>query len=431
MIYEFLESVVTRLDAWLVYLFDIQVTLPLILQFVVLLFVWLIGYVFGTKTSHLLDRIARRQSSSTVRKLINIVSHSATVIVALFALIMFYAAGSEIPEVTSLPLLHISIDLLLAWLIIQMLSHFITNKDTAKSVAIIVWSIAALSITGILDPILNQLESISLTIGEAKLSLLSVTKGLVLLIVFLWLATAVSKLAEGRLKKSKNLTPSLQVLFAKVIRITLIIIAFVVALNTFGIDLTAFAVFSGAVGVGVGFGLQKVVSNFISGIILLLDNSIKPGDVVVIDNTYGWVNSLSARYVSVITRDGKEHLIPNELLITEKVENWSYSDNNVRLRIPFGVAYESDVEKVIELVEAVTMENKRVLEAPKPVCMLSEFGDSSINFQLRVWIKDPTNGIGNIKSELLIAIWKTFKAHDINIPFPQRDLHIVSDATKS
>jgi small-conductance mechanosensitive channel len=175
---------------------------------------------------------------------------------------------------------------------------------------------------------------------------------------------------------------------------------------------------------GVGFGLQKVISNLFSGFILLIDRSIKPGDVIQIDDTFGWVNSLGTRCVSLLTRDGVEYLVPNEHLITEKVTNWSYSSKNVRQKIPIGISYNADLRKAIELVVQVAQDHKRVLENPSPVCRVIAFGDSAIELELRIWISDPVEGVMNIRSDLLLGIWDSFKDNHIDVPFPQRDVHI-------
>jgi small-conductance mechanosensitive channel len=198
----------------------------------------------------------------------------------------------------------------------------------------------------------------------------------------------------------------------------------VIALNAVGIDLTAFAVFSGAIGLGLGFGLQKIVSNLISGVILLLDKSIKPGDVIEIEKTYGWITSLGARYVSVRGRDGREYLIPNEDLITHRVTNWSFSSNLVRLDVPFGVAYDSDLRQVRALAVEAAKLPERVLGTPAPVCHVTEFAESTINLLLRFWIKDPTNGVTNVKGEVMLALWDSFKTHRVDLPPPQRQVWI-------
>lgn len=192
--------------------------------------------------------------------------------------------------------------------------------------------------------------------------------------------------------------------------------------------MTAFTVFSGAIGVGVGFGLQKIVSNLISGVILLIDKSIKPGDVISVGDEYGWVNSLGARYVSVVTRDGTEHLIPNEELITQRVENWSYSNNLVRLRAPVGVHYKSDVRHAISLCIEAARATPRVLQDPAPVCLLKGFGDSSVDLEIRFWIQDPAEGMSNVLSEVLLRVWDRFHEEGVEIPYPQRDLHIRTPA---
>jgi small-conductance mechanosensitive channel len=222
------------------------------------------------------------------------------------------------------------------------------------------------------------------------------------------------------------LSPSLRVLLVKIIRIIFIIAATMIALSSMGINLSSLTVLVGAIGLGLGFGLQKVVSNFVSGVILLLDNSIKPGDVIEIEGTYGWINNLHARYASVITRDGTEHLIPNEDLITQRVINWSFTDELVRMRVPIGVSYKSDPHECIRLILLAANGNERVLQDPAPVCLLKDFGDSSINFELRFWLADPANGISNVKSLILLRVWDIFKENNIEIPFPQRDLHLRS-----
>jgi small-conductance mechanosensitive channel len=204
------------------------------------------------------------------------------------------------------------------------------------------------------------------------------------------------------------------------------VIAVVAAMSGLGIDLTAFTVFSGAVGVGVGFGLQKVVSNFISGIIILLDRSIKPGDTISLGDTFGWIRELRARFVSVVTRDGREYLIPNEDFITREVINWSFSNDLVRLDVPFGVSYESDPHQVSALAIEAAASVPRVETAHKPVCWMTAFGDSSLDFVLRFWIRDPQNGLTNIRGQVLLALWDTFQANGVQIPFPHRELIVRS-----
>ncbi|MBC8337912.1 MAG: mechanosensitive ion channel [Rhodospirillales bacterium] len=322
--------------------------------------------------------------------------------------------------------IRIVVSLLTAWIIIRLASTLIRHTAWARAVAVAAWTIAALNITGLLDPTMTVLDSMALNIGLVRISILGVFKAIIALGVLLWLAGYFSHLLERRLSVMPGVTPAAGVLFGKLFRVLLFTIAVVVAMDSVGIDLTALALFSGAIGLGIGFGLQKVFSNLISGFILLMDRSVKPGDVIAIGETYGWINALSARYVSVITRDGIEHLIPNEELISQRVENWSFSNRLVRLRLPIGVAYETDVKKAIEIVIEAANDVERVLAEPAPACQLTGFGDNAVNLELRVWINDPRNGLGNVKSAILLGVWEKFAEHDIAFPYPQRDLHIKS-----
>lgn len=331
-------------------------------------------------------------------------------------------------------LMSVVISLVNAWIAIRLITQFVRDQVWARFIAVVVWGVAALNILELLQPTLSLLDSLAINIGNIRVSALTVIEGVFYLVLLLWLASLAARILESRISKLPNLTPSVQVLFSKLLKIALITIAILIAINSVGIDLTAFAVFGGALGVGIGFGLQKIVGNFISGIILLMDRSIKPGDTIGVAGTYGWIQSLGARYVSVITRDGIEHLIPNEELIVTRVENWSFSGKRVRLRVPVGISYNSDPRKAMELCVEATEGIERIIDYPKPVCQLTEFGDSSINLEIRFWIRDPQNGVGNVKTQVLLGVWDRFHEHGIEIPFPQRDLHIRSfdaDARRS
>jgi len=241
--------------------------------------------------------------------------------------------------------------------------------------------------------------------------------------ILLWLSLKLGTFLDTRIQSVDDLTPSLRVLLGKITRISLMVFAVLIGMQLLNLNLTALTVLSGAIGVGIGFGLQKVVSNFISGIIILLDESIKPGDTITLGDTFGWVRELRARFVSVITRDGREYLIPNEDFITTEVVNWSFSNKYVRLDVPFGVSYNSDPHQVIKLATAAAAAVDRVdSKYQQPVCWMTEFGDSSINFLLRFWIDDPQHGLTNIRGTVLLALWDTFKENGINIPFPHREV---------
>lgn len=322
------------------------------------------------------------------------------------------------------PIVRTAIYLILAWTVIRLGSYFIDNPFSRNVVATIVWVITALSILGILQPTIRYLESASLSLGRIEINAFVVISSILSIGFFLWIALIVIRIFENRLSASLSVDPSLKVLFIKLFKFIVITVAILGGLSAVGIDLTVLAVFGGAVGVGIGFGLQRIFSNLIAGIILLIDKSIKPGDTIEVKGTYGKVDKLGARYVSVITRDGIEHLIPNEELIINRVENWSYSHELVRLKIPVGVHYKSNINQAIEICVASAQNIERVLNDPKPACLLKEFDESSVNLEIRIWIRDPMNGCSNVKSQVLLEVWNQFAENGIEIPYPQRDVHI-------
>lgn len=318
--------------------------------------------------------------------------------------------------------LSLALWLSVAWLMIAVLSRIIRNRAIARSVAWLGWIYVAAVILGLTSNIADFLDGLAVSIGSYRLSALLVLKAVVLLTFTIWLAVTIGNFVDIRIQQSEELSPSVRVLLGKVLKFGLVIASATIALSAIGVDLTAFTVFSGAVGVGIGFGLQKVVSNFISGIIILLDKSIKPGDTIALGETFGWIRELRARFVSVVTRDGREFLIPNEDFITREVINWSFSDKLVRLDVHFGVSYDSDPHQVIDLAVRATEKTPRVETSRKPVCWLTAFGDSSLDFVVRFWILDPQKGLTNIRGSVLLALWDTFKEHGIGIPFPHREI---------
>ena len=312
--------------------------------------------------------------------------------------------------------------LALAWLVLGLLSQLIRSKPLGKLLAVGVWTYVALVILGLADDAAMLLDAAAFSIGNFRLSPLLVLKMIVFVGILLWVAIGLGNFVDRQLQNAEDLTPSLRVLLGKVLKIALIVTATLVGLSGLGIDLTVFAVFSGAIGVGLGFGLQKVVSNFISGIIILMDRSIKPGDTISLGETFGWIRELRARFVSVVTRDGREYLIPNEDFITHEVINWSFSDALVRLDVEFGVSYDSDPHQVSALAIEAAAQCKRVYAGKRPVCWLTAFGDSSLDFVLRFWIEDPREGLTNIRGIVLLALWDAFKEHGIRIPYPHREV---------
>jgi len=293
------------------------------------------------------------------------------------------------------------------------------------------WTMAGLAFTAILSRALGGLAAITDTLdrvgvafGSGRVSLLSVITVVVTCVLLFAAVRLVNRVVGHTVQRAHGFDPTQKLLVQKLAGIAVVIVAFFVGIDVLGIDLTAFAVFSGAFGLAVGFGLQKTIGNLIAGIILLMDRSIKPGDVIVVGDSFGWVNRIGVRAVSVITREGKEHLIPNENLMTQEVENWSFTDRNVRVRIPVRVAYACDLKLAQALMLRAAAESPRVLETPPPNVWLTAFGDNGVEHEVLVWINDPEGGVGNVRSDVLNRLWLLFKEAGIEIPFPQREVRV-------
>lgn len=315
-----------------------------------------------------------------------------------------------------------------AWLAIVFATRLIKSPLLRKFVRYGAWTWATLQILGLLDTAERLLDSIGFRMGEVHFSLLLLVQGLVILGALITLARFFTTTTTSRVRANEDISPSMQVLIVKGVQIAFYGAAFFIGVRALGIDLTGLAVLSGAIGVGLGFGLQKVVSNLVSGVIILLDKSIKPGDVISLGDTFGWINSLGARYVSVVTRDGREYLIPNEDLITGQVVNWSHSNDFVRLDINFGTSYADNPHVVRRIAIEAAQSVDRVLSSRATVCHIVGFGDSSVDYVLRFWIRDPTGGLTNIRGNVFLALWDAFAEHGISIPFPQREVKMLESA---
>ena len=314
-----------------------------------------------------------------------------------------------------------------AWLAIRLAGQFVRNRVLRR---LIVWGLtiyATLHYLALSDEAGALLDSFAVEFGDFRLSALSVLKALVVTGILFAGARMVSHALSRRIRGNEDISPSVQELTIKALQVSLFGAAFFIGLKAVGFDLTGLAVLSGAIGVGLGFGLQKVVSNLVSGIIILMDKSVKPGDVISLGETFGWINTLGARYVSVVTRDGKEYLIPNEDLITGQVVNWSHTNNLVRLDLKFGTAYSADPHKVREIAVEAVYASQRALREPEALCHITGFGDSSVDYVLRFWIHDPAAGLTNIRGNVYLALWDAFKENGISIPFPQREVRMLDD----
>jgi small-conductance mechanosensitive channel len=323
-------------------------------------------------------------------------------------------------------LIGVAINLATAWVVIAILASLIRNPFINRVVAITAWTIAALSIVGLFDATVAALDSRAIMIGGLRVTALLVLKTSVLLLIALWAAMATSNFLDRRIQAVPGLTPSLRALITKLSRIGIMTIAVMIVLSLVGIDLSALAWFTGAVGVGIGLGLQKIVSNLVSGVILLADKSIKPGDVISVGDQFGRVTNMGARYTSVDTFDGRETLVPNEDFVTQRVVNWTYSNDLVRLEVKFGTTYASDPQAA---AVSAALAVPRVQKQPAPACHLTAFGTIAMEYVLWFWIKDPSaDGIG-VRSAVMLALMDTLAREGIDIPKPGAQRVILEQAS--
>ncbi len=351
---------------------------------------------------------------------------------ATFALIVLAAAGDvAAPDPFGILTLAVATGLTAAYLVFQLCRTAQVGIPLASLLVVATLVAVVAAKLGGLRPLLDVLDGIKLDVGKYSLSLLGALNGLLVVGSLFALTRFLMRVSTHWIDGAQHLDGSQRVLFQKLSGLSIVAAAIFVGIDLLGIDLTALAVFSGALGLAVGFGMQKTFGNLLAGLILLMDRSIKPGDVIVIGDTFGWVNKIGVRAVSVLTRDGKEFLIPNEKLMTEQVENWSYSSRNVRIHIAVGVSYKADIRKAQELMLQAAKETPRVLADPPPNVWLTGYGDSSVDHDILIWIADAEEGTGNVRSAILNRLWDLFKAEGIEIPYPQRDVHLHTTAPES
>ena len=363
-----------------------------------------------------------------LRRLLRALIRSAPIAVfAALLLVLDFLMQSMISSGRSY-LLPVAAKLALAWLAIRLATSLIRNAFVVGLVSVLAWCVAVLSIAGQLQAVSAALDSVAIVLGDLRLTPLLLLKLTVLLALALWLSNLISQFLESRITRSHDLTPSMQVLLIKLLRVVLMVFAVALVLGAVGINLSALAIFSGAVGVGIGLGLQKIVANFISGIILLVDKSVKPGDLVTIGDSFGRINAMNTRYISIAAGDGREILIPNEDLVTQKVVNWTYTDKNALVKVKFGTNYDADPRLVCRLAVEVAIATPRVIDIKPPACLLTEFGDCGMQFALTFWISEPT-GMDNVRSDVMLALWDAFKREGIKVPYPVRDIRIRGGAT--
>jgi small-conductance mechanosensitive channel len=386
--------------------------------------------IFGSQLRKLImAQIAPRAPYGVLRRAANAFAHIASPI----ALYLIWQAASLSLDAGARPngVINAAISLLAAWIVIRLVTLVIRSPFWSRVAFYIAWPVAALDVFGILDDTILTLDRLSVPLGRnpdgtvGAFSAFDFIRVIIIFLVLFWFAGALSRFLKGRIAASADLTPSFQTLVIKILDIVLPAAAFLIALQMVGFNFATLAIFGGAMGLAIGWGLQKTISNFFAGFTLVAEKSIKPGDVVEVGQTFGWVTEMTARYVTLRTRDGKAHLIPNDRFIEEGVINWSHADRTVRLHAQFGVGYgTADLRAVKKAAEETAAGVERVLKTPGPMCNLVEFGDSRIKFDLRFWISDPANGVANVTSHVMLALWDRLKEMGVEMPYPQRDLHV-------
>jgi small-conductance mechanosensitive channel len=393
--------------------------------------------LFGPQLKKLIQsQIAPRAPYGVLRRAANAFAHLATP-VALYVILQLAVLALRSFNLSH-GLVAAGESLLAAWIVIRMVTLVIRSPLWSRVAFYIAWPVAALDAFGYLDDVVRQLEAFSFPVGEnetgeiQRFSALDLIRTLVVFAAFFWAASFANKFVKGRIAAIDELTVSFKALLSKILDVLLPIIALVAALQIVGFPFGTLAIFGGAVGLGIGLGMQRTVSNFFAGFTLIADKSIKPGDVIEVGGTFGWVTEMNARYVTIRTRDGMAHLVPNDQFINQGVTNWSHEDRVVRIHAPFGVSYGTkDLRGLARRAEETALSVDRVLKSPSPRCNLMEFGDSAINFDLRFWINDPSNGIANVRSDVFMAIWDMLAESGVEIPFPQLDLHVKSGSRQS
>ena len=352
----------------------------------------------------------------------------------LVALALVFVARPVLDRWIHINLLALAVPLLGALAAIRMVFYILRHSFSGaawlgnfeRGFAALVWSLAALHITGILPDVIAVLESINFSVGKQKLSLLQMLHGLVIVLITVLGALWAGGLVERRLARADGIDSNLRAVFSRLARALLIVVAVLISLPLVGIDLTTLSVFGGALGVGLGFGLQKIASNYVSGFIILLDRSIRMGNTISVGNDRGIVTRITTRYTVLRGLSGVEALVPNELLVGSVVLNESYSDKLVRVVVPIQVAYEADIDRAMRIMVDAARDQSRVLAEPAPVALLTGFADSGINLELGFWIDDPENGTGSLRSDINLRIWRDFQSAGIGIPYPQRELRILN-----
>lgn len=343
----------------------------------------------------------------------------------LFSIILLSTAMSIYDQFfNDVTLFSTTIKLMTLFLFLRFLRISSNSTLVANAAGVFLMPALILDIFGILEPTIIYLDQYALKIGTIRISVYLMIKAFIVLLLLFWLSNMILRKSKSYIENSKTIKPSTKSIISKFIDIIVYSFVIVALLKILGVDMTTFAVLGGAIGVGIGFGLQKIASNFISGIILLFEKSVEIGDIVELDggNIYGIIKYFGGRYTLVEGSDGKEIMIPNEDFITGKVTNWTYSNNRARIEINIGVAYESDLQKVQDLMMSCAAEHPRCLKYPEIECFVTNFGEYDIKFSLFFWVSDIVQGRAGAKSDVMMSIWQKLKENNIRIPVPQREI---------
>jgi small-conductance mechanosensitive channel len=352
------------------------------------------------------------------------------------AFIMVTIARYVCAEWMHVGMLRVASRLLIAMAVIRLLVYGLRYifspsgwlKTLESMLAWGVWIILALHLSGILPEIAIALEEVKFNIGKNPVNLLIILQGMLTVVATIFIALWLSRLVENKLMRTDQLNINMRVVLSKLVRVVFIFLAVLIALSAVGLDITLLSVFGGALGVGLGFGLQKIASNYVSGFIILVDRSVQIGDLITVDVHYGVVKELRSRYMTLRKLDGTEVIIPNEMMITEVVINHTSAEHRGRIQMPIQVAYDSDLEVVIKLMHSVAEKHPRTLKTSSTDVFVKGFGESGIDMMLSFWVADPEEGTAALQSELYQQIWKLFKEHNIGIPYPQREIKILNSS---
>jgi small-conductance mechanosensitive channel len=425
--------------------FEILSTRNVLIEIGVLAVCLLLGGLVGLELSRRNQRQANKPPMALSWRYFGTQGNVVVTPVIVTLVLVMIANSTLLAAHFDVTLLGAAARLILAYIVVRsavlVFAASLGNKSWIQNwearVALLIWLAIAAEYLGWLDPIIATLDSLGVAAGKSRITVWSVLKLLFTLTLFMLVAAWISRWVERRVKRLTSVAMSTRIGIAKFANAFLIGLSVLIGLNAAGVDLTALTVLTGAVGLGLGFGLQSIAANFVSGFVLLMDRSIKPGDVISLSGqsgtsteNFGWVQELRGRYVVVRDRDGVEMLVPNQQLISNAVINWSYTDPRIRLKLPIRISYRDDPELALQILIEACDGQTRVLREPAPVSRLMHFSDSGIELELRFWISDPQEGVNNVRSEVNRAIWRLFKEHQITIPMAQREIIVRNAASE-